>query len=236
MRIVSRAPPERRDGEKARYLSGFACIRCGCTIYQYCSLESEGADGEQFLLCPPCRDQLNTMGERLASVLDVLRRSPLPRQAAFDRRTLPYAQGHDIPDLEFPSGVTMRQTAVPILLAGKSVLSLFPPIAYGGPAQMTIALGDDSGVPTAIVEANMWAPPDADWRFDRRGNRYSFESADRAARLSLAFLPDSVIRIEHLRCRFAGHSLEIDENGAMLNGRSVVIPDSEEQLVGVRLQ
>lgn len=235
MRIVCTTLPDRPESIRARGISGFACIRCGCTIYEYCVVVDETPPSVPFLLCPPCRDRLNAMGDRLPSVLGVLRRHPLPREKRFDRSAFPYARGYHIPDVQFPSGAVMRHTAMPILLADKPVLGLSPPDGYGGPVLLTVMLGSGDGVPRTIVRTNVWDPPDPGWRFERPANRYSFEKADGSTILRLAFLPGGVIRIERLRCRFGDLGLEIDGNGATLNGTAITIPNSSEQLVGVRL-
>ena len=235
LRIVSTVLHEQPHADAARRLSGFACIRCACTVYEYCRLDSDGPEGDLFLLCIACRKALNALTHDLEAVLALLRRKPLAQQPQFDRSPLPYARGYDILDVSFAFGPTMRSTIVPIVLAGKPVLSLFPPEVFGGPAQMTLVLGAADGAPIKIVEANRWTPAATGWRFERLTNRYGFESPDGAAALRLAFLPDAMVRIDFLRCRFAGSDLEIDERGARLNGLSIAIPDSAEQVVGVRL-
>ena len=235
MKIVSRpADFSQRDYREARYTSGYGCIRCGCTIYQYCAAHDEvQAEGDiPFLLCVPCRDLLNGFDQG-DSVLQVLRRSPLPAQAGFYRDMLPYMQGYNLPDTRLAGGTVMRQTAVPIMLGGKPVLGLGPPETYGGPAQISITLGAGDGVPVTIVKSNEWMVDGGGWRFERRSNRYSFKSADGEAELALAFGADKVVTIEKLYSRVGERELKLDNAGTRLNGATMTIANVDSQIIGV---
>jgi hypothetical protein len=236
MKIVTRpADFSQRDYREARYSSGFGCIRCGCTIYQYCAAENELAPAPEqavpFLLCSPCRDMLNGF-DQSDSVLEVLRRSPLAAQTGFYRETLPYMHGYNLPDTRLAGGTVMRQTAVPIMLGGKPVMGLGPPETYGGPAQISITLGAGDGLPVAIVKSNEWMIDDGSWQFERRGNRYAFKSADGAAELALAFGADKVIMIEKLHSRVGARELTIDNSGARLDGAAIAIANVDSQIIG----
>jgi|GEM_PF-468429 hypothetical protein len=241
MKIVSRpADFSQRDYREARYMSGFGCIRCGCTIYRYCAAQAEAEaeaqagpeSGIPFLLCTPCRDMLNGFDQG-ESVLAVLRRSPLPVQAGFYRDLLPYMRGYNLPDTRLAGGAIMRQTAVPIMLGGKPVLGLGPPETYGGPAQISVTLGAGDGRPVAIVKSNEWLVEDGSWQFERRGNRYAFRSADGAAELTLTFGTDKAITIEKLHSRVGAQELAIDGGGARLDGATVTLPNVDSQIIGV---
>jgi hypothetical protein len=232
MRIVADpATFDPRELERARHLSGYGCIRCGCTIVQYCQ---DGDDGGLFLLCPPCVTALRTMadGDR---VLAVLLAHPLPRQEGFDRRPYPYVEAFAIPDTHFVRGITMRRTIMPIVFGGAPVLSLEQPEAYGGAVRLTVQLGAGGDAPETLVRYSQWLGSEGGWRFEQRPGRYLFSHAGGEAMLALTFAGDGAIGIEALRSRIGAHVLEIDAAGARLDGADIAIPSGDLQLVGVTL-
>jgi hypothetical protein len=239
MQIVSRpSDANQQDSRTARAASGFGCIRCGCTIYQYCTVEAPGGSagesgGGAFLLCPPCKDMLNGFAERV-SVLEVLRRSPVPAQRGFYRDLLPYMRGYEIPDFRI-GGVSMRQTPVPVMLGGKPVLNVGPPENYAGPVQLTVMLGGADGVPVMVIRQNEWIAPAGEWLFERRGNRYAVRSRDGAAELVLSCAPDKVLTIETLRSRIGARSLVVEAGTVRLNGEPVRLAAADRRIIGVTL-
>lgn len=235
MRIVSNpAALAPRELKLARGDSGHGCIRCGCTIFVYCTTLGDNARQGPFLLCTPCVALLSTMAEN-AKVLAVLRDHPLPLQKAFDRRPLPYVEGLNLPDTRFAFGAEMRQTVMPVVFGGSPVVALEPPEAPGGPVRLTIMLGDGEGDAQTIVHQNGWRGAQSGWRFDRRPGRYLFASADGEASLVLAFPGDGMVLIESLRSRAGPHLLEMDARCARLDGTIIRIPNVESRMVGVRL-
>lgn len=234
MRITSNAAHlTRSDTRAARYASGLACIRCGCTIWLYCQIE-DTAEADVFLLCPACRDKLNAM-EDMEAVLRVLRRHPVAAQAQFARASLPYMRGYDVPDTAFPGGAVMRRSAFPIVFGGKPLLSLVPPETYAGPVQLTLSLGRLGRAPELVVNANEWLGEPGCWSFAWRGNRYCIESADGTAMLVLVFGEGDRIEIERLRSANGPHVMEIDADGARFDGAALVIPSSDSKVIGLRV-
>lgn len=234
MRIVDQPEAlEPRELALARGDSGHGCIRCGCTVFVYCSSLGDSARRGLFLLCPPCTVLLSSMPER-AKVLAVLREHPLPRQKAFDRRPLPYVRNFDLLDIRFAFGAEMRQTVLPILFHGLPVITLEPPETVSGPVRLSVQLGDGGARPVPVMHDNEWLGVEG-WRFERWPGRYRIVSANEEAFLVLAFPGTGWVVIESLRSRFGGRVLETDARCARLDGAIVRIPNVESQLIGVRL-
>lgn len=223
---------------EARYASGFGCVRCGCTIFRYCTAWRE--DGvaslapHPFLLCPPCLALLS------AGVTDqaftAIRAMPMALQRDFDHSRLPYLpalRGLDIPDVTLAGGITMHGTGIPIVFGGVPVLVIAPPEIPGGAIRLSVSLGDGRGQPIRLIDANEWVAPPG-WCFAHHGRRYLIGRADRAW-LELSFHLRTGIAIEELRTSSEGRVLTIDESGARLDGAPVSFRNTNARVIGVTL-
>ena len=223
---------------EARYASGFGCIRCGCTIFRYCvAKRNDGASNlapRPFLLCPTCLDLMSPgiSDDAFAAI----RASPMALQRDFDHSRLPYLpaeRGLDIPDVTAAPGITMHGTGIPIVFGNMPVIVIAPPEIPGGAIRLSVSLGDGSGLPVRVIEANEWVAPPG-WRFAHTGRRYHVSRADRAW-LELSFHPRIGFAIEELRTCHGGRVLTVDESGARLDGAPVAFPHSSARVIGVTL-
>ena len=224
---------------------GFACIRCGATVYQYCTTGDGETPHDLFLLCPPCRDALCVM-EGAESVLAKLRAGPVARQPGLDRRHLPFMNGESFLEVRIPPGTVMLKTVCPIRFCGEVVLVLSPPEISEGPVQIRLTLGRKGHVPETIVlsdewRANEWRANERgenatnQWAFRQVGNRYFFWSTDGTSRLVLAFSNNRSVTIEELRTHNGGKMLEIDALGARIDGVPIELASTDSQVIGADL-
>ena len=223
---------------EARYASGFGCVRCGCTVFRYCSAKRD--DGvsslipHPFLLCPPC---IELLGAGISDqAFTAIRARPMALQRDFDHSRLPYLpaqRGLDIPDVTATPGITMHGTGIPIVFGGIPVIVVAPPEIPGGAIRLSVSLGDGSGPPVRVLEANEWVAPPG-WQFAHHGRRYQILRSDRAW-LELSFHPRTGITIEELRTSNGGRVLTIDETGARLDGAPVAFANTNARVIGVTL-
>ncbi len=223
---------------EARYASGFGCIRCGCTIFRYCTAQRDEDVADPalhpFLLCPPCLDLF--AGGLPDATFAAIRARPLALQRDFDHTRLPFLpaeRGLDIPDIAIAGGITMYGTGIPIVFGGVPVIIIAPPEIPGGAIRLSISLGDGSGAPVRLIDNNEWVAP-AGWRFVYAGRHYRIGRGDRAW-LELAFHPRTGLLLEEMRTTTGGRVLTIDEGGARVDGEPVVFPQASARVIGVTL-
>ncbi|MET0365162.1 MAG: hypothetical protein ABW169_10965 [Sphingobium sp.] len=225
-------PGDDEDRRHVRHLCGYGCVRCGATIYQYRTLSGSDVVDDIVLLCPPCAHALNGR-PGAEEALRVMRDRPISRQAAFDRRKLPYTQ--EMPDLTVVPGVTMRKTPVPILFSGMPVLRLDAPELPGGAICISVALGRTGEEPRPLVLSNEWLPEDGDdgWTFERPGNRYVITSRDRSAQIILVIVTPQLLALDLLRTHGGGRMLESGQFGTRLDGVLLDTPAAKSQIIGM---
>ena len=230
--------PENDLLDQARAACGFACVRCGATVYEYCTaLPTTAPEGDSpalTLLCPSCREVVSNLLGDSPAVAAILAH-PIARQAEFDRSRLPFVAGKGLPRVDVLAAVEMRYVPVPILFGGYPVIELLPPEIPGGPAQLSVYLGREGEKPAEIVARNEWCPPDDSWRFEWRAGRYVFESAAHDVRLVLAITGHEHLRIEALRTWSGARLLEIDRQNATVDGRPGAQRSCRAELIGTTL-
>lgn len=228
--------PDKASLFQVRAACGFACVRCGATVYEYCAVTPapDGANQAITLLCPPCHALLSgVLGGQPAAA--TILAHPIARQAEFDRSRLPFVSGTSLPLVDILADVQMRDVPVPIHFGGFPVIELLPPEVPGGPVQLSVYLGREGQRPAEIVARNEWRPPDDTWQFDGRGGRYVIASAAHDLRLVLAIPGPGRLRIEALRSWSGGRLLEIDRHQATLDGRPVMLRSCRAVLIGTTL-
>jgi hypothetical protein len=215
-----------------RHACGSGCIRCGCTIIEYCAPEAGAEMGNLVLLCPVCSAALNHMANSEA-MLQTLRHNPILLQSEFDRSRLPFASVHELPEVRI-GAATMRQIPYPLTFGGAPVVEFHPAEFSGGPLRLSIALGDGGGEPAWVVENNEWRAADG-WLFARSDGYYHFASPDGEAQLTLRFLPNEIVVIEALATWNDGRRLIVDRSAASIDGIAITLPNARARLVGANL-
>lgn len=214
---------------EARYASGFACIRCACTLHQYWQLSS----GAVVLLCPPC-GALLARTEGGEEAVARMRDRPVATHAAFDRRRLPF--GDRIPDVRIGPGTPIHNTFVPLMFGGGAVLQVEGPETGGAPVRIGITLGTaDGATPEEIVLGNHWRAGSDRWRLEHPLGRYTITSSDGSAGLVLGITSPNSLAIDWLRTHADGHVLEVDGGGVRLDGEPVSFSAASSQLIGLAL-
>lgn len=221
---------------QARAACGFACVRCGATVYEYCRVAtaSDANDDAITLLCPACRAVLSGALADPAAVGRILAH-PVARQSDFDRSRLPFVDGISLPRVDLLADVQTRDVPVPIVFGGYPVIELLPPEISGGPIQISVYLGRAGQRPVEIVTRNQWCPPDQGWHFEGRGGRYVIEDAAQDARLVLAIPAPGRMRIEALRSWSGTRLLQIDGQRATIDGRPLALRSCRGQMIGITL-
>jgi hypothetical protein len=104
-----------------RQACGFACVRCGVTIYRYLRLpESNGAT----LLCPTCHGLVEE-GRLTSTQVHSFHTNPVVRQRHFARDRLPFSP--ELPTLILGGSRQLRDTPIPLTLEGEPILIFAPP-------------------------------------------------------------------------------------------------------------
>ena len=126
--------PENDLLDQARAACGFACVRCGATVYEYCTaLPTTAPEGDSpalTLLCPSCREVVSNLLGDSPAVAAILAH-PIARQAEFDRSRLPFVAGKGLPRVDVLAAVEMRYVPVPILFGGYPVIDVSVEIIDG---------------------------------------------------------------------------------------------------------
>jgi hypothetical protein len=237
MRALPDLPAEARADVRAR--SGSGCVRCGVTIYSYFALPTLGdnrvsplgAHGEgATILCPACH-LLVEEGRLSPSQVHGFAASPIARQRHFARDRLPFS--NETPELLVGGPRLVRDTPVPIAIAGTPLLMFTPPRSGVGAIRISVRLGDADGVLYRIVDANEWLITDGRWRFVQRGDRYVIAPARGDTLLVLRIVKRNRIAVEHLRTRVLDQKIEATPDWIEVDGKRMVDQVASGTLVGL---
>jgi len=222
------------DRRTARGRSGDGCIRCGCTIYQYCTIDPSPESEEIFLLCPPCRTQLQKSEGRFA-VIGRLLQNPVATQAELNRDEFAYSLGRPIPSLMFADGTLMQGIPYPIIFDHVPVLTMLDPEPPGRAYRLSLKLGRTAEAPETLIQSNEWVADEDRWTFARLGNRYAISSRSSEVALRFRVLTSETLAIDYLQTWSAYRQLLIDGASMQVDGNSVPIVGSKAQLRGMAL-
>ena len=194
-----------------RQACGFACVRCGVTIYRYLSLpDSNGAT----LLCPTCHGLVEE-GRLTATQVHSFHANPVVRQRHFARDRLPFSA--ELPQLIVGGSRLLRDT--PILLLDEA----------------TSALGAPDGEPVQVIDGNEWLPTDGSWHFLLRGDRYSMMASRGDGLAVLRIVSRNRIAVEHLRTTIRGRRLEVTPDWLEIDGKRHVDRIGSGTLIGLEM-
>jgi hypothetical protein len=233
--IVDQALVPHEDLVVARFQSGFGCIRCGATIFHYCTqaqqaLHNPGLE-EIFLLCPQCFEQL-TRQAQADHTLVVLRSNPLPLQHDFAKAHLPYSPSRnalDLPDVALGGRWLFHRVSIPMILRGLPVVAVEVPEIPGGALVLDITLCNAAGDPVRVVVGNEWVAP-AGWTFRMVSNRYIIEGP--GFELSLRYESSKGLDIDRLICTLDTLPVEITREAMTFKGEPLAIPPARNCVVG----
>ncbi|WP_037465127.1 hypothetical protein [Sphingobium herbicidovorans] len=210
-----------------RQACGFACVRCGVTIYRYLRLpEGPGAT----LLCPTCHGLVEE-GRLTSTQVQSFHTNPVVRQRHFARDRLPFSP--DLPTLILGGSRQVRDTPIPLTLEGEPILIFAPPRRSNGATRISLRLGGVDGAPVQIIDGNEWLPSDGSWHFLLRGDRYSVMAARGDGLAVLRIVARNRIAVEHLRTTIRGRRLEVTPDWMEIDGKRNVGRIAGGTLIGL---
>ncbi|WP_062121035.1 MULTISPECIES: hypothetical protein [Sphingobium] len=210
-----------------RQACGFACVRCGVTIYRYLRLP-EGSGGT--LLCPTCHGLVEE-GRLTSTQVQSFHTNPVVRQRHFARDRLPFSP--DLPTLILGGSRQVRDTPIPLTLEGEPILIFAPPRRSNGATRISLRLGGADGAPVQIIDGNEWLPSDGSWHFLLRGDRYSVMAARGDGLAVLRIVARNRIAVEHLRTTIRGRRLEVTPDWMEIDGKRNVGRIAGGTLIGL---
>lgn len=225
MPTLSNLTAQERD--EVRRTCGFACVRCGVTIYRYLRLpESDGAT----LLCPTCHGLVEE-GRLTPMQAQSFHNNPVVRQRHFARDRLPFSP--DLPTLIIGGSRLLRDSPIPLTVEGEPILIFTPPRRSNGATHISLRMGAPDGTPVQVVESNEWLPDDGSWHFLLRGDRYSMMAARGDGLAVLRIVGRNRIAVEHLRTTIRGRRLEVTPDWLEIDGKRYVDRIGSGTLIGL---
>lgn len=213
--------------EDIRQSCGFACVRCGVTIYRYLRLpEGNGVT----LLCPTCHGLVEE-GRLTPAQVQSFHTNPVVRQRHFARDRLPFSQ--ELPMLIIGGSRLLRDTPIPLTLEGEPILIFAPPRRGNGATRISLRMGTPEGMPVQVVDGNEWLPTNGSWHFLLRGDRYSIMAARGDGLAILRIVARNRIAVEHLRTTIRGRRLEVTPDWLEIDGKRYVDRIGSGELIGL---
>ena len=213
--------------EAVREACGFACVRCGVTIYRYLRLPDSAA---ATLLCPTCH-ALVEEGRLTTAQVQGFHTNPVVRQRHFARDRMPFSS--ELPMLIVGGSRLLRDTPIPMMLDGEPILMFAPPRRSRGATRISLRMGDADGDPVQVIQGNEWLPANGSWRFLLRGDRYSVMAARGDGLAILRIVARNRIAVEHLRTTIRGRRLEVTPDWLEIDGKRHVNRIGSGALVGL---
>lgn len=213
----------------ARQACGFACVRCGVTIYRYLRLP----DGPGVtLLCPTCHGLVEE-GRLTTTQVQSFHANPVVRQRHFARDRLPFSA--ELPHLIVGGARLLRDTPIPISLDGDPILVFAPPRRSNGATRISVRMGAVNGEAVQVIDGNEWLPTDGSWHFLLRGDRYSMMAVRGEGLCVLRIVGRNRIAVEHLRTVIRGRRLEVTPDWLEIDGKRYVDRIGSGNLIGLEL-
>ena len=213
--------------EAVREACGFACVRCGVTIYRYLRLPDSAA---ATLLCPTCH-ALVEEGRLTTAQVQGFHTNPVVRQRHFARDRMPFSS--ELPMLIVGGSRLLRDTPIPLMLDGEPILMFAPPRRSRGATRISLRMGDADGDPVQVIQGNEWLPANGSWRFLLRGDRYSVMAARGDGLAILRIVARNRIAVEHLRTTIRGRRREVTPDWLEIDGKRHVNRIGSGALVGL---
>ena len=213
--------------EAVREACGFACVRCGVTIYRYLRLPDSP---QATLLCPTCH-ALVEEGRLTTAQVQGFHTNPVVRQRHFARDRMPFSS--ELPILIVGGARLLRDTPIPLMLDGEPILMFAPPRRSRGATRISLRMGDADGDPVQVIQGNEWLPANGSWRFLLRGDRYSVMAARGDGLAILRIVARNRIAVEHLRTTIRGRRLEVTPDWLEIDGKRHVNRIGSGALVGL---
>ncbi|GLV23681.1 hypothetical protein TomTYG45_01240 [Sphingobium sp. TomTYG45] len=213
--------------EAVREACGFACVRCGVTIYRYLRLPDSP---QATLLCPTCH-ALVEEGRLTTAQVQGFHTNPVVRQRHFARDRMPFSS--ELPTLIVGGSRPLRDTPIPLVLDGEPILMFAPPRRSRGATRISLRLGDPDGNPVQVIQGNEWLAANGSWRFLLRGDRYSVMAGRGEGLAILRIVARNRIAVEHLRTTIRGRRLEVTPDWLEIDGKRHVNRIGSGALVGL---
>ena len=223
MPSLSQLDAQQRD--EITLACGFACVRCGVTIYRFLRMpESATAT----LLCPTCHGLVEE-GRLTTTQVQGFHTNPVVRQRHFARDRLPFSP--DLP-IVVAGGSLLRDTPIPLTVKGEPILIFAPPRRGNGAIHISLRMGGPDGAPVQVIDGNEWLPTDGSWHFLLRGDRYSIMAARGNGLAVLRIVSRNRIAVEHLRTTVRGRRLEVTPDWLEIDGKRYIDRVGSGELIG----
>lgn len=220
--------------EDIRRICGFACVRCGVTLYRYLALPTDkhGDEPVGTLLCPTCHGLVEE-GRLTPAQVCSFHANPVVRQRHFARDRLPFS--NELPQLIIGGSRMLRDTPIPLTVGGEPLLIFAPPRRGNGATRISIRLGGPDGTPEQIVDGNEWLPISGYWHFQLRGDRYSIMAARGDGLAILRIVARNRIAVEHLRTTINGRRVEVTPDWLEIDGKRQIGRITSGNLIGLEV-
>lgn len=213
--------------EEVREACGFACVRCGVTIYRYLRLRDSS---QTTLLCPTCHGLVEE-GRLTTAQVQGFHTNPVVRQRHFARDRMPFSV--ELPMLIIGGARLLRDTPIPLVLDGEPIMMFAPPRRSRGATRISLRMGDPEGGPVQVIQGNEWLPTNGSWHFLLRGDRYTIMAARGEGLAILRIVARNRIAVEHLRTTIRGRRLEVTPDWLEIDGKRHVDRIGSGALVGL---
>ncbi|MFV8669550.1 hypothetical protein ACNRC9_11100, partial [Ralstonia pseudosolanacearum] len=205
-----------------RQRCGFGCVICGLAFYDYEHFDPDFVDATEHnpagmtLLCSQC-NQKRARTRLSAETVAAANANPKCRQQGFSSEWFDFSS--DPIEIVF-AGVTFYDCRYLIVVNGRPLLGVEPPIEPGQPVRLSGLFTDASGKVTLRIRDNAFSVDAKNWDVECVGPRITVRSAQGAISLVLTMAPPSRLIVERLEMQFQGAHfrgtkdlLEISPNG-----------------------
>ena len=204
-----------------RQRSGFGCVSCGASVYEYEHFDPEFAEAKEHapsgitLLCPSCH-ALKTKGILTNERIRELNSAPAARASGHSKIALPHFKG--IPSVQLGGGALIRETPIPLQIYDQPAIQFLPPEDGSDVTRISALIRGAEGEDVLRIIDNEWIVEGGVWDFEWVGQRMSIRNAATTRVLELLISPPSHITISRMITNIGNHRISISESDFEIDG------------------
>ncbi len=194
----------------------FGCVICGNLVTQFEHFDPPFAEARTHriegiaLLCGSCHDQKT---RKFLSVESVRAARANPKAC---RDGFASTQLDAMAPFQLEVGAMSFENVTSILrLGGEELLVVQPPNRDGGPVRVSGTFYDEAGAEVLKLVENVIEVRAENWDAQAMGGRFIVRKGKRNIALELSVIPPHLLRIEYLKMRTHGLSIEVRRNGVV---------------------